>query len=313
MDRFKNILLVVNGDAGQDVGLDQALRIARTNGARLTLASVLPSPDEGLPDSASETVTRLRRQIREDRSAHLEALEKEAADSNVDVEAKLLVGREFVAIIHEVLKCERDLVIRMGDGPRRGLKVRLFGSTEEHLLRKCPCPVWLLRARQPWGIRSVLAAVDVSGGNTPGLNSTILALASSLAQREQAELHVVHAWSVYGENILRNPLRGIPLEDLNAILQETRQSRERNLRELAARSCVPGIEPNLHVLKGEAQVVIRSATEKTRADVLVMGTLSRVGIPGLFMGNTAESVLSQVGCSVLTVKPEGFHSPVELE
>jgi universal stress protein E len=313
MDRFKNILLVVNGNADQDVGLDQALRIARANNAHLTLASVLPSPDEGLPDSASETVTKLRRQFRDDRFARLEVLEKEAADAHVDVEAKLLVGREFVAIIQEVLKGGRDLVIRMGDGLRRGLKVRLFGSTEEHLLRKCPCPVWLLRTRQQWGIRSVLAAVDVSGGNTPGLNTTILELASSLAHREQAELHVVHAWSVYGENILRNPLRGIPMEDLNAILRETRQNREKDLQELVTRVCVPDLEAHLHVLKGEAQVVIRSTTERTRADVLVMGTLSRVGIPGLFMGNTAESVLSQVGCSVLTVKPEGFHSPVELQ
>jgi universal stress protein E len=313
MDRFKNILLVVNGDTHKDVGMARAIRVARANGARLTVASVLPSPEEGLPDSASRTVTRIRRDIRDDRTALLEVLEKEGADAGVDVEARLLVGREFVAIIQDVLKHERDLVIRMGDGLRRGLKVRLFGSTEEHLLRKCPCPVWLLRPRQPWGIRSVLAAVDVSGSSTPGLNSTIVELASSLAQREKAGLHVVHAWSVYGENILRNPLRGIPLEDLDAILRETRQSREESLRELVARASVPGVEANLHLLKGEAQLVIRSAAEKTRADVLVMGTLSRVGIPGLFMGNTAESVLSQVGCSVLTVKPEGFHSPVELE
>jgi universal stress protein E len=313
MDRFKNILLVVNGDAHQDPGLDQAMRVARANGARLTIASVLPSPEDGIPDAASQTVTRLRRSIRDHRTELLEALEKEGAEGGVDVEARLLVGREFVAIIQDVLRNERDLVIRMGDGLRRGLKVRLFGSTEEHLLRKCPCPVWLLRPRQPWGIRSVLAAVDVSGSSTPGLNSTIVEIASSLAQREEADLHVVHAWSVYGENILRNPLRGIPLEDLNAILKETRQSREESLRELVARASAPGVEENLHLLKGEAQVVIRSAAEKTRADVLVMGTLSRVGIPGLFMGNTAESVLSQVGCSVLTVKPEGFHSPVELE
>jgi universal stress protein E len=311
MDRFKNILLVVNGDAQQDVGLEQAIRIARANEARLTVTSVIPSPEEGLPVSASEPVSKLRRRIRDDRSAQLESLQKAAAEAGVDVEAKLLVGREFVAIIQEVLKYERDLVIRMGDGPRRGLKVRLFGGTEEHLLRKCPSPVWLLRAQQKWGIRSVLAAVDVGGDHSSGLNDTITELASSLARREQAELHVVHAWSVYGENILRNPLRGIPLEDLNAILNETRRGREQRLQDLVARACVKGVEAKLHLLKGEAQVVIRSAAEKTRADVLVMGTLSRVGIPGLFMGNTAESVLSQVSCSVLTVKPEGFQSPVD--
>ena len=41
-----------------------------------------------------------------------------------------------------------------------------------------------------------------------------------------------------------------------------------------------------------------------------MGTVARTGIPGLLIGNTAESVLSQVGCSVIAVKPDGFVSPV---
>jgi nucleotide-binding universal stress UspA family protein len=41
-----------------------------------------------------------------------------------------------------------------------------------------------------------------------------------------------------------------------------------------------------------------------------MGTVCRTGIPGLIIGNTAERVLDVVDCSVLTVKPEGFVSPV---
>ena len=45
--------------------------------------------------------------------------------------------------------------------------------------------------------------------------------------------------------------------------------------------------------------------------LLVMGTLCRTGIPGFFIGNTAETILNQVDCSVLTVKPKGFVSPVK--
>ena len=44
-----------------------------------------------------------------------------------------------------------------------------------------------------------------------------------------------------------------------------------------------------------------------------MGTVCRTGIAGFFIGNTAESILQQVDCSVLTVKPDGFVSPVVLE
>jgi len=41
-----------------------------------------------------------------------------------------------------------------------------------------------------------------------------------------------------------------------------------------------------------------------------MGTVCRTGVAGLFIGNTAEKVLRQVDCSLLTVKPEGFVTPV---
>jgi universal stress protein E len=42
-----------------------------------------------------------------------------------------------------------------------------------------------------------------------------------------------------------------------------------------------------------------------------MGTVCRTGIAGLFIGNTAESILGEVSCSVLTLKPDGFETPVK--
>jgi nucleotide-binding universal stress UspA family protein len=39
--------------------------------------------------------------------------------------------------------------------------------------------------------------------------------------------------------------------------------------------------------------------------------LQRVGIPRLFIGNTAEEIIQTTKCSVLAVKPTGFISPVE--
>jgi universal stress protein E len=47
-------------------------------------------------------------------------------------------------------------------------------------------------------------------------------------------------------------------------------------------------------------------------NLLVMGTIGRIGLPGFFIGNTAEDVLNVVRCSVLAVKPHGFQSPVKL-
>ena len=44
--------------------------------------------------------------------------------------------------------------------------------------------------------------------------------------------------------------------------------------------------------------------------MIVMGTVGRSGIAGKVMGNTAEQILDHVRCSVITVKPAEFISPI---
>jgi nucleotide-binding universal stress UspA family protein len=47
-------------------------------------------------------------------------------------------------------------------------------------------------------------------------------------------------------------------------------------------------------------------------DVVVMGSVARSGIPGFLIGNKAEKILTTINCTVLTVKPDGFVSPITL-
>jgi universal stress protein E len=47
-------------------------------------------------------------------------------------------------------------------------------------------------------------------------------------------------------------------------------------------------------------------TDQLRADAVVMGAVSRSGLKGLFIGNTAEDVLDRLHCDLVIVKPEGF-------
>lgn len=61
-----------------------------------------------------------------------------------------------------------------------------------------------------------------------------------------------------------------------------------------------------HLLKGEANEVVTSTATKLGVDLLVMGSITRTGIAGFFIGSTAEEVAANVGCSLLALKPEGF-------
>ena len=58
---------------------------------------------------------------------------------------------------------------------------------------------------------------------------------------------------------------------------------------------------------------ILAAEARVDPDLVVMGTVSRGGIPGFLVGNTAERMLSRLDRSLLTVKPGDFVCPVALE
>jgi nucleotide-binding universal stress UspA family protein len=76
----------------------------------------------------------------------------------------------------------------------------------------------------------------------------------------------------------------------------------------------PGIsEKQIHILKGRAGYLIPEVSRKLGIELIVMGTVSRTGIEGLFIGNTAEEILERVDCSVLAVKPDGFVTPVKIQ
>ena len=62
-------------------------------------------------------------------------------------------------------------------------------------------------------------------------------------------------------------------------------------------------EAQLHLVEGEAGPTIPHLAGKERIDLVIMSTVARASMEGYFIGNTAETVLHRVACSVLTVKP----------
>ena len=69
----------------------------------------------------------------------------------------------------------------------------------------------------------------------------------------------------------------------------------------------------LHLVAGDPGSVLPELAGRLQITTIVMGTVARTGLAGLIMGNTAETILRSVHCSVLAVKPVGFESPVHVE
>jgi nucleotide-binding universal stress UspA family protein len=164
--------------------------------------------------------------------------------------------------------------------------------------------------------RRIMAAVDVADRfpdepERRSLNSVIMQLAADLARMDNSELHLVQAWSLYAEGYLE-ARGGMSDKQIRKMRQELKQQYETRISTLLSDIDLRGIDFHKYLVRSGAPEAIIKQVKKHQIDLLVMGTVCRTGLSGFFIGNTAEKVLGNVDCSVLTLKPEGFVSPVTL-
>jgi nucleotide-binding universal stress UspA family protein len=314
MQRFRNILLVYDDAEPRKSTLERAVSLATRNQAQLTIIFVI----EEIPLDYQMFVTALHPQeiMKLAVKKQKERLEQYIAplkEAGVRVNAKVLAGKEFIEIIREVLRNNHDLVIKIARG-NGGVRDTLFGSTAMHLMRKCPCPVLVMKPGRSRRYYRILAAVDVTQEDAKKntLNSKIIDMAVSLTHQDESELHIIHAWNIPYERLLRERAGTSPGE-LEKWEKETRNLPKKYLDDFLKKHTFGKIKHKVHLLKGRATELIPELAKTRRVNLIVMGTMCRTGIPGFFIGNTAEKVLHRVNCSVLTVKPDGFVTPVTLD
>lgn len=319
MNGFKNILFVLSNLTDENSpSFKRAIALAKTNQADLTLLHVIPKLSL-TPYSKKLGIS--SDQFEEKILAHEETRLNQllsALGPGLGIRTKLKIGKRYIESIREVQSESYDLVIKEADA--MDWFSRFFGSDDMHLLRKCPCPVWLIKNDEKQGYRNILAAVDFDTGDNrasnDGLNQTILDLACSLSLSELATVHAVNVYDVPESGFIslwvENPdkvekelAEAVHLDRqyrMNSLLSDLKNRMgEENYHYLSLR---------FYILPGTPERELPKISESIEADLVVMGTVARAGIAGVIIGNTAEAVLSQLKCSVLAVKPNDFESPV---
>ncbi|GGB46848.1 universal stress protein [Roseibium aquae] len=314
-------VLAVVGRADDLPGLRAASRLAQQHGAELRVMSCI-SPPNDLGIMARVTglsPERMLERLQSDRKADLLTALACAGERPVS-DPEVAVGKPFVKIIRTVLRDDIDLVVKTAE-PLAGFPRFLLASTDQHLLRKCPCPVWLQMEQASPAPRRVIAAVDVDDWDAAepdtlaGLNRAVLRTAGILTDHPDGMLFALHAWQAVGEGLVRayssqadaaaasqryvREVESIRYNALEALIREA--EKDQACRDLT-------ITPRL--VEGDARTVIAEEAQRLGADLIVMGTVARTGLGGVIIGNTAEDILNHNACSVVAVKPSGFISPL---
>ena len=312
MVSFKKILVVTPTNLIQDSVVYQSAKIAKEQQSNVTFFSVA----EEISQEQLTLITLLPAQelmdnvLKEQRSSLSKSVELFQQKFH-SVDTCNQVGLPFIEVTKKVQQENYDLVIlatKSNDHPRK----RFFGSTTVHLMRKCPCPVLTIGSNEDKPIKRIVAAIDVYVPTEVGhkLNESILHCASNLAKLENAELHIIHAWQLPGDDYLKGWGYISEIERLEIIMKK-QQDRQKHMDQIIEKTSLIQMSPITELLEGAAQEKIPEYVKENDINLIVMGTVCRTGIPGYFIGNTAESILSEVSCSVLTLKPEGFIYPVE--
>ena len=311
MKRFKNILLYLKEPRRDNAAVFRAANLAANNSGILKVVSCIDQPPKHLISRlSSDFKVDVESLIRNEKITRLNRI-KSRYEKLVPVETKLLTGTAFIEIVKELLRANHDLLIIEAEN-EKGIRKELLGSNELHLLRKCPCPVWVIKPSEKDEFGRILVAIDPSSINeeTKKLNQKLLELSTSLAKIESAEHHVIHCWRAYGEPMLRGPRYGGSPKDVDDYVRKMGKLARDNVGNCLRPFNINVESDFVHLIHDDPEWGIVDFIARNDIDLIVMGTLGRTGIKGFLIGNAAEKIVSGIRCSLLAVKPDGFVSPI---
>jgi nucleotide-binding universal stress UspA family protein len=143
--------------------------------------------------------------------------------------------------------------------------------------------------------RRILCPTDFSDQSRRALDKAI-----AIARWYESAVTVLHVFTpVAVERYAPDPLGFAPV----AMLPVDRDQLLADLRAFCAAESAPGIVIDPVLREGRVAREILDQADRTKADLLVLGTHGRSGFERLALGSVAEKVLRQAKCPVLTVPP----------
>ena len=297
----KRILVVISGRHAEHPALERALKFAEFDDVHIHLFNSIYEPLMELTDVLSnEHHKEMKSQYMADRYLYMDTIADTLDKKGISCSVNVAWHRELHEAIEEIIdELEPDLVIKRISA--NASNINSFAMpVDRHLLRYCKVPILLVRDSH-WTHKPILAAIDptVTDKKHIALNHNILEYSKMLAHVTETQLHSV--------NTFETPSMGPSMEvgwaniDFQSIQVDTSNA-HKNKMELLLKQHDLFINP-YHVIEGQADIAIPNIANKIDAQLMILGTVGRTGLSGAFIGNTAEHILANMNCDILTLKP----------
>jgi len=301
--RYASVVVATDFTSCSAVAVGQALRIAAWSGAPLHVVHVI---DTTVVIEIESVLSPMQQGIRD-------GLTKDAEQAWAEYAAKIpgaaglpievSINNRIVGILNRARTHKADLLVLGAFGDRRPDVG--FGTVATACVRKSMSDVLLVRDTQSDPFRTVVAAVDFSE-----TSARAVARAALVAAHDGAELHVLHVFAAPWRRMhYRSPEPLAPPH----LQKQYRDALERRLVEFVKPIADAFKHLRIRTLcyddSGHRSGIVEYA-RTVSADLIVLGTRGRTNLRDILLGSTAEKALDESPCSVLAVKPEGFHHPL---
>lgn len=282
--------------------LEQAVAVAREFGAEIaalhvyTVAPIAQVVPAGAPMAIEPTHLSAA-----DRAELVTEVRQFAADvdaEGVRIDVSTVDGEPATAIAAQAAAWGADLIV-MGTHGRSGLERAVLGSVAENVIRRAPCPVLtvpprVITATQDLTFSQILCAVDFSSASLRALE-----YAASLSAIGGPGIRVLHVVDLVAES---RGIHGEPAFDAAGFHAEMKVAARARLNTVisdAVRARCPITEI---VTMGKPDAEILRIAEEEACDLIVLGVHGRSGFDRLIFGSTAQRVVRQAACPVLTIR-----------
>ncbi|NQY36005.1 MAG: universal stress protein UspE [Alteromonadaceae bacterium] len=307
MEKYQKILVVIDPSTEHQKALDRAITLAKHTKANITaFLTIFDFSYEMTTMLSSDEREIMRKSVVNDRKNWLNDLLHEIEHDGIDINCKVVWhNRPFEPIINEVIEQKYDIVIK-GTHQHDKLKSVIFTPTDWHILRKCPCPVLLVKDHEWPENGNIIAAINAGSDDSEhhSLNRQITEEAINLSKIIRANVHLVNSYPGTPVNI------AIEIPEFNSDEYNETMMQHHQDAMLKHASLFDISLEQTHIKEGLPEDVIERLSNELDAELVILGTIGRSGLSAVFIGNTAEHVIDKLNCDVLALKPEGYISPL---
>ena len=305
---YQAILVATDFSPYSKAALQQAVWMARCDGAKITLAHTLPNL-RSLVETASYQSkvdflygegTDFHREVQRESEIKMRQLIADVNATSREIEIVTMIGITYLQLTRLVQKNRYDLVLA-GTRGMANWEQFFVGSTSKRLIRDCPASVWIVKGDNVKPPNAVLAATDFSEASRKAVLEGLW-----IANQASADFHLVHV--IDSMDVAEEIFSQIP--DGGSLRREINEEATRRLDTFVKSLHINPESIKKHLSFGTPWQEVGRLAKHLKVDLIVMGTIGRSGIKGMLLGNTAEKILDTCDCSILTVKPEDFVSPI---